>query len=152
MSNGQYERELVRSLHACGFGVMRCPSSGSATDRPLPDVIAGQKSFGRYGHPEHDKSDAWAIELKTTSKTTAYVKKTEAEGLWTFADRFGATPYMAARFKGGKRTPYYLVPLDDCRMTDSGNYGVPQSDAEERADVLIWPETDARDAEVEYVG
>jgi len=35
------ERELVNELDDAGFAVMRAPSSGSATERELPDVLAG---------------------------------------------------------------------------------------------------------------
>jgi len=35
------ERELVNRLDDAGFAVMRAPASGGATQRELPDVLAG---------------------------------------------------------------------------------------------------------------
>lgn len=151
MSDGRWERELVNSLHELGWGTMRCPSSGSATDRDLPDVIVGKRVRDGAEFHGNPVSEPWAVELKATASTTAYATGEEIDALDAFAERFGAESYVGARFKHGGRTPYYLVPIDACRMTDGGNYGVPRDDAEERADVLVWPTTDAKDADVEFV-
>ena len=35
------ERELVNKLDEDGYAVMRAPASGAATERELPDVLAG---------------------------------------------------------------------------------------------------------------
>ena len=40
----RYERELVNRFESCGWGALRCPSSGGATDRELPDVIVGKNA------------------------------------------------------------------------------------------------------------
>lgn len=49
------ERELVNRLDAIGFAVMRAPASGSATDRELPDALAG------------DGENFYAIEAKSSA-------------------------------------------------------------------------------------
>lgn len=129
MTGARYERELVRSFAELGeYAVIRIPSSGSRTSRDLPDVLALR--------PE----DSLAIEVKVTSQTTAYARGEEVDALEAFAERAGAEALIAAKFKRqGKRTPYYLVPPASCRMTDSGNYGVPESDADRRATYEMWP-------------
>lgn len=154
MGGANFERELVNALTACNRPALRAPTSGSATDRDLPDVLCGTRvELESKTGPIGSWSDAWAIELKSTSGTTAYAGEAEVEALCQFAYSFGATPYIAGRFKRqGQRTPFYLVRPDDCRTTDGGRYGVPERDAERRAEWEVWPSTDTKDAVVEEVG
>lgn len=134
-------------MAAEGWASMRAPSSGSATDRDLPDAVMIRAASGE---PPAALAEVLAVELKATSSTTAYADADEGEALERFADVAGALPYIGAKFKrpGGSREPYYLVPLDACRMTPSGNYGVPESDADERAEWLVYPETTAKTPKV----
>ena len=55
------ERELVNALDERGFAVMRAPASGSATDRDLPDVLAG------------DGETFYAIEAKSSAGAPIYL-------------------------------------------------------------------------------
>jgi len=150
----EYERQLVRALTECGWIAMRAPSSGSATTRDLPDVIAGQAYIlnGMTG-PLKTLSEAWAIELKTVSGTTAYFNTgdpDEVMKLGAFARAFGASPVLAVKFKrgGGTRTPFWLVRPTETRETDGGLEGVPESDVEVRAFAKIFPATENQDAEL----
>jgi len=144
---GRYERQLLGALEATGYAGMRAPASGGATDRDLPDLLVGTCAavtpLGTY-------ADALAIELKTTSSTTAYLDDSEITALERFAHDFGATPLLAVKFKraGGTRSGYWLVPTTATRRTDSGRHGLPVSDIEERAVKVVYPATDAKDAEV----
>lgn len=150
MTGGRYERELVEALDAIGLAAMRAPASGSKTDRALPDVLAGHGvSFHDGETPGAWYSECMAIELKTTEQTTAYVGAEEVEALEHFAEAFGARPYLVGRFKrpGPIRPKYYFVRPGDCRMTDSGNYGIPEADADDRAEFLLMPSTDSDPAE-----
>jgi Holliday junction resolvase len=144
MAGARIERQLVNTYTSLGWGALRTPSSGSATDRDLPDVLTG--------HPHQDPvgvatSEAYAIEVKATSQTTAYVRHDELNGLTRFANRFGAQPLVAAYFKqqGGERSRYYLVPLGELRMTDK-NAGVPEATADDRACFIVYPSTDTQTA------
>ena len=83
------ERELVNRLDERGFAVMRAPSSGSATERELPDVLAG------------DGDVFYAIEAKSSSGDPIYLDGTEVENLVYFARNFGAKPRIGARFDRG---------------------------------------------------
>lgn len=138
MSEGRYERELVNALDECGYVAMRAPSSGSATGRDLPDVLAGRGDI--YDTPG-PASFALAIEHKSTSATTAYADEGEVEALVRFAEAFGAVPLVGARFKTQAAGKYhYLVEPSECRRTQGGgegNYGVPRSDASERASFVV---------------
>lgn len=80
------ERDLVNALDPLGFAVMRAPASGSATERELPDVLAGNgETF-------------YAIEAKSSSGDPIYLDADEIADLVFFADKFGATPLIAAKF------------------------------------------------------
>lgn len=150
MTGSRYERQLVNALTESGYPAIRVPTSGSATDRSLPDVLAGKRTERGFAGDTETLSETWAIELKTTSSTTAYVDELEVEQLGGFAYDFGAQPLIAARFKrpGGERARFYLVRPTDCRTTDGGQYGVPISDAGERAIAIVEPATDTEPAGV----
>lgn len=136
MTGSDRERELVNTLEACGWAAMRCPSSGSATTRDLPDVLAGNPGA------------SVAIELKSGKGTTLYVDQQEVEALERFADRFGATPLLAARWTSqATGVKIWGVPPTDARKTDSGNYGLPVEDIQERAAVVWTPAIGDRGAD-----
>ena len=127
----RYERELVNRFESCGWGALRCPSSGGGTDRELPDILAGLA----LDAPSKDYpiSQALAIELKSGKSTTLYVDKEEVYALQSFAESFGATPLLGARFTTqASSTDIYLVKPEDARMTPKA-YGLPISDIEDRA-------------------
>ena len=127
----RYERELVNRFESLGWGALRCPASGGATDRELPDILAGLAFEG----PSKDFpiSRALAIELKSGKSTTLYVDRDEVKALRSFAQSFGATPLLGARFTTqASSTDIYLVKPEDARMTPK-SYGLPISDIEDRA-------------------
>ncbi|WP_330630567.1 Holliday junction resolvase Hjc [Halocatena halophila] len=108
------ERELVNRLDDHGFAVMRAPASGSATDRELPDVLAG------------DGTSFFAIEAKSSSGDPIYLTGEEVEGLVFFAQNFGAKPRIGVRFD---REDWYFFHPGDCYTTDGGNYRVKRETA-----------------------
>lgn len=108
------EREIVNQLDSDGFAVMRAPSSGSATDRELPDVLAG------------DGERFLAIEAKSSSGDPIYIDGGEVEDLEFFAQKFGAEPRIAVRFD---RDDWYFLRVEDMHETDGGNYRVKQREA-----------------------
>ena len=127
----RYERELVNRFESCGWGALRCPASGGATDRELPDILAGLALDGPS--KDYPISRALAIELKSGKSTTLYVDKEEVYALRSFAESFGATPLLGARFTTqASSTDIYLVSPEHARMTPKA-YGLPISDIEDRA-------------------
>jgi Holliday junction resolvase len=108
------ERELVNELDAAGFAVMRAPASGSATERDLPDVLAG------------DGERFFAIEAKSSAGDPIYLSGEEVESLIYFARNFGANARIAVRFD---REDWYFFHPDDCHVTDGGNYRVKRETA-----------------------
>lgn len=153
MTDGsRLERKLVRAFRDCGYGAVRTPTSGSGTDADLPDVLAASRVDveGMTG-PIATYADALAIEVKSTSETTAYAAEGEIEALGRFAYAFGAIPYIAAWFKrsGGNRSAFYVCQPGDCRVTDGGRYGVPEADAEYRAAMVVYPSTEQQEAYIE---
>lgn len=152
--SARYERELVNCLTDAGFAVMRAPASGAATDRDLPDVLAGKAYDFDAGlipenmRPRDPVSECLAIEHKYTSSTTAYVDSDEVNDLRRFASTFGAEVRLGVRFTSqSSPTDHYLLHPDDARMTDAGSFGLPLDDAEERASEVV---TSGDNPEVRY--
>src|SRR6056297_39952 len=108
------ERELVNALDEAGFAVMRAPASGAATDRELPDVLAG------------DGESFYAIEAKSSAGDPIYLTGEEVEALIYFAQNFGAKPRIGVRFD---REDWYFFHPGDLYVTDGGNYRVKKETA-----------------------
>jgi Holliday junction resolvase len=148
MAGARIERQLVNTYTSLGWGALRVPTSGSATDRDLPDVLTGRTlPDPDYSYGVDAASEAYAIEVKSTQGTTAYAGRDELKSLDRFASAFGAQPLVAAYFKqqGGERSRYYLVPPEELRMTDN-NAGVPEATATDRARFIVYPSTDTQQA------
>ncbi|MFB6086434.1 MAG: Holliday junction resolvase Hjc [Halodesulfurarchaeum sp.] len=131
------ERELVNALDENGFAVMRAPASGSATERELPDVLAGNGTV------------FYAIEAKASAGDPIYLTSEEVEALRYFADSFGAKPRIAARFD--REEWYFFHPADI--ITENGAYRVKKELALEAGEPMdeLWveaPDTDAQREEV----
>jgi len=107
------ERELVNALDELGFAVMRAPASGSATERELPDVLAG------------DGDVFYAIEAKSSAGDPIYLTGDEVEALRYFAQNFGARPRIAVRFD---REDWYCFHPGDLHFTGR-NYRVKKEKA-----------------------
>jgi Holliday junction resolvase len=126
------ERELVNELDAAGFAVMRAPASGSATERDLPDVLAG------------NGQKFYAIEAKSSAGDPIYLSGEEVESLVYFARNFGAKARIAVRFD---REDWYFFHPGDLHVTDGGNYRVKKETAladGEDLDELVGHSTQAR--------
>jgi Holliday junction resolvase len=108
------ERELVNKLDEAGFAVMRAPASGSATERDLPDVLAG------------DGEQFYAIEAKSSSGDPIYLDGEEVESLLYFSQNFGARARIGVRFD---REDWYFFHPGDLYTTDGGNYRVKKETA-----------------------
>ncbi|WP_158058750.1 Holliday junction resolvase Hjc [Halorussus halophilus] len=115
------ERELVNRLDEAGFAVMRAPASGSATERELPDVLAG------------DGDVFYAIEAKSSAGDPIYLTGEEVEALVYFSQNFGAKPKIGVRFD---REDWYFFHPADVHQTDGGNYRVKKETAIEEGDPM----------------
>ncbi len=103
------ERELVDMFWDAGFGVVRAPASGSATERPLPDLVAA------------DGERTIAVEAKSSGDDSVYIDGGEAEELIEFSSRFGARARIGVRFD---REDWYFFHPGDLHVTRGGNYRV----------------------------
>jgi Holliday junction resolvase len=108
------ERELVNRLDDAGFAVMRAPASGSATERDLPDVLAGNGEV------------FYAIEAKSSAGDPIYLTGKEVESLIFFAQNFGAKARIGVRFD---QEDWYFFHPGDLYTTDGGNYRVKKETA-----------------------
>lgn len=122
----QSERALVNLLDAGGFATMRAPASGAATERELPDVIAG------------NGDEFIVFEAKAFSGKRTYLDGEEVSDLRFFAEKFGAKAAIAARpdivngdpaYGNDDMSGWYLLWLDQLRKTDGGNYAVEKATA-----------------------
>jgi len=133
----RYERELVNRFESLGWGALRCPASGGATNRELPDVLVGKNAEQVNTLHTLSLSTPLAIELKSGKSTTLYVDRDEVSALRSFAESFGATPLLGARFTTqASSTDIYLVSPEHARMTPKA-YGLPISDIEDRAFMTV---------------
>jgi len=120
------ERELTNWLDEAGWAVIRAPASGSATERELPDVLAGNGDV------------FYAIEAKASGGDPIYYDQAEVEALQYFADGFGASARLGARFDEAYGDPSYGEPWPGwyffepsaLHRTDGGNYRVKKRYAE----------------------
>lgn len=117
------ERELVNWLDENGWAVLRAPASGSATERELPDVLAGN-------------GDRFiATETKGSGEDKVYLDGEEIDALRYFAEKFGAEAHVSVKFDvdydhpayGEDRPGFYFIHVDDLYETDGGNYRVKKS-------------------------
>ena len=104
----------MNELDGAGFAVMRAPASGSATERELPDVLAG------------DGEDFYAVEAKSSSGDPIYLTGEEVEALVYFSRNFGAKPRIGVRID---REDWYFFHPGDLHRTDGGNYRVKKETA-----------------------
>jgi Holliday junction resolvase len=108
----KWENRLVNILDEAGFGVMRSPSSGSATDREQPDVLAGRPG------------ERIALEVKYIGQGDdyTYLDGKEIEALERFGEIFDAAPRVAGRW--WRDASFYIYTLDELEKTetDGGNY------------------------------
>ncbi len=93
---------------------MRAPASGSATDRDLPDVLAG------------DDGNFYAIEVKSSAGDPIYLEGGEVESLVYFARNFGAKARIGVRFD---QEDWYFFHPGDLYTTNGGNYRVKKETA-----------------------
>lgn len=127
------ERDLVNMLWSKNFAAMRAPASGSATNNPLPDVIAGN-------------SDIYlAIEVKTTSKDIIYIDSEQIAELLKFSEIFGAKAYIGVKFNYTKW--FFLEPANVTR-TKSKNYKIEKNFAIEKG--LEFDEMIGLDKQVKF--
>ncbi|EMA27316.1 Holliday junction-type resolvase [Halobiforma nitratireducens JCM 10879] len=110
------ERELVNLFDQSGYAATRVPKSGGGTQRPLPDVLAG------------NGSQQYAIEAKARNDGTIYLTGSEVEDLVYFSQRFGARPRIGIRFD---YEDWFFFHPADLHVTNGGNYRVKRETAVE---------------------
>jgi holliday junction resolvase Hjr len=98
------ERELVHMFYDAEWQPIRASGSGS-TPLPCADLLAG--SNGRV----------LAIECKG-GKGVRYIKKQQIDELMDFSSRFGAEPWLGARFDN---TEWFFLKIQHLRQSKTGN-------------------------------
>ena len=95
------ERELIHKFWGGGWAAFRCAASGGIK-YPVPDIIAG------------NNLRKLAIEVKATKDAFKYFDKREIQDLNTFAQRFGAEPWVAIKVL---RKGWKFLMLEDLKET-----------------------------------
>lgn len=113
------ERELVREIDGSdGWVAMRAPSSGSATDRDLPDVVAGCE----------DRTVV--VELKASGGDPVYIEEHEVAALQRFATAFSAEAWVGLRWSSRslQDSTFYFARPETLYRTDAGTYRAKYED------------------------
>jgi len=121
------ERELVNLLLDLGFEIMRAPSSGAATSRDLPDVLAG-----------NGDGLIVAVELKAWKDGTHYFDEEEVAALQRFANGFhpDTVPLLGTRWNQDTRFYVARPDAEALHRTDSGNVRAKKEVAREEWETL----------------
>ena len=106
----RYERDLVNLFYNAGFGVIRAPTSGGATTRALPDLVAGNGEV------------YYAIEVKMKKDLPIYIREEQVEELKEFCRRFGAKGFVAVKLP---YKPWKFILLKDLKK-GSKNYKIDE--------------------------
>jgi len=116
------ERELSNWLEdEAEWYAQRTGSSGAATDRARPDVIAARAT-------ESGGSEVVAIEVKARSDGTGQFDRAEVEDLIDLAERAGAIPFVAVKPDLRLYDQWNVFAARKLHETDGGNYSVRKSD------------------------
>jgi len=117
------ERELSNWLEdEAGWYAQRTGSSGAATDRARPDVIAARTE------PPITRSRVAMIELKAAADGTAHIDESEIHELAEAANRAGAGAWVVIRPSFNSHDQWHVFALGELHETDGGNYSVRQAD------------------------
>lgn len=103
-----------------GFVGFRAPSSGSTTDRNLPDILVG------------NGWNFYAIEAKSSDGDVVYIDGEEVDDLKVFANSFGAVPLIAVRFDYERWGFFYP---EEMYKTEGGNYRTKKEDIEDSIEI-----------------
>jgi|SRR3989344_2065846 len=99
------ERELINMFFETGNHIaLRAAGSGS-TPLPCPDLLVGGN--GRV----------LAIECKA-GKGARYIKKKQIEELKIFSEKFGAEPWLGARFDNNE---WLFLTIEELKTSKTGN-------------------------------
>lgn len=119
------EREFSNWLEdEAGWYAQRTGSSGAATDRARPDVIAA------LGDPPvvAGRSRVAMIEVKAHADGTVHLDESEIEELSEAADRAGAGAWVVIRPSFNSHDQWHVFALHELHETDGGNYSVRKED------------------------
>lgn len=105
----QQERNLVKFLNNKGYVSFRVPGSGGGTNRPLPDVMAG------------NGKNHYAIEFKSSNGDYIHIPSKKIYNLRVFCEGFGAIPIVCAKFS---YLNYFFIHIDKLRYTKDLNYKI----------------------------
>jgi len=134
----RHERELSNLLEdEFGYAALRAGSSGSATARARPDVLATRPDL-RLSETSHTYAQVYAIELKAWHDGTGQLDEAEVTQLMRYAHRAGGTALVVVRPSFNRFDDWHVYQIHHLNRTDAGNYSIRQSERPGRSleDVL----------------
>ena len=121
------ERDLANTLaDDFGWHAQRTGSSGSATERPRPDVLACRR-IG-WNQTGVTASRAAAIEVKAWSDGVGHLDAHEIADLRAIAERSGARALVAVRPDLRTHDQWHVFDVDELHETPAGNFSVRKAD------------------------
>jgi len=119
------ERELSNWLEdEADWYAQRTGSSGAATDRPRPDVIATRRE-----PPQATRHSRVAmIEVKAATDGTVHLDEHEVDELMEAAARAGGEVWVVVRPSFNSHDQWHVFDVHDLNYTDGGNFSVRQAD------------------------
>jgi len=126
------ERELSNWLEdEADWYAQRTGSSGGATDRARPDVIAARRREIETDRSFNDvtlASHTAMIEVKAATDGTIHLDAREVDEHDEAARRAGAGAWVVVRPSFNSHDQWHVFDLHELHETDGGNYSVRKSD------------------------
>jgi len=126
------ERELSNWLEdEAEWYAQRTGSSGSATDRARPDVIAARREEIEVEEKFNNTavvSYTAMIEVKATTDGIVHLDGGEIEDLTEAARRAGAGAWVVVRPSFNSHDQWHVFAPDELHKTPSGNYSIRKTD------------------------
>lgn len=110
------ENELWNWFMDNGYAALRAPTSGGATDRVSPDIVA------------LNETEKHAIEVKNRPDGTATFDREEIEGLQEWADKAGAMPWVVISPDLRTFDHWFCLTPNALHETPEGNYSIRKQD------------------------
>ena len=111
----QQERDVVKLCEENGFRAFRIAGSGGGSkNNGKPDVVCINKTI------------AYAIEVKSSSKDMIYIEDRQIRSLIHYCDGYGIYPLVCVKFS---RVPFVFLRLNDLECTDNGNRRISRKSA-----------------------
>ena len=125
------ERNLLHKFNTLQrWNAIRLPGSGTGP-QALPDLFVcsskAEDDFPDFPPLFRDtlsKVSYYALELKTTNRSSRTISKEQVLSLIEFSQRFFAKSFLVIKFTQHARGKWFFIAVKDCPRTKEGNYSL----------------------------